>query len=85
MYKQCIKKKQYFGLSWWQVDKNPSANAGDTGSIPGLGRFYMLKATKPMSHNYRAHKLKLLKPMYLEPVHHKERRRHNEQPMHHNE
>ena len=24
------------------VDKNPPANAGDTGSIPGLGRFHML-------------------------------------------
>ena len=23
------------------VDKNPSANAGDTGSIPGPGRFHM--------------------------------------------
>ena len=24
------------------VDKNPPANAGDMGSIPGLGRFHML-------------------------------------------
>ena len=24
------------------VDKNPPANAGDTGSIPGLGRFHMV-------------------------------------------
>ena len=23
------------------VDKNPTANAGDMGSIPGPGRFYM--------------------------------------------
>jgi len=23
------------------VDKNPSANAGDTGSVPGLGRFHL--------------------------------------------
>ena len=23
------------------VDKNPPANAGDMGSIPGLGRFHM--------------------------------------------
>ena len=25
------------------VDKNPPANAGDTGSIPGPGRFHMLQ------------------------------------------
>ena len=25
------------------VVKNPPVNAGDTGSIPGLGRFYMLQ------------------------------------------
>jgi len=24
------------------VDKNPPVNAGDTGSVPGLGRFHML-------------------------------------------
>ena len=28
------------------VDRNPPANAGDTGSIPGLGRF-------PMPRNYK--------------------------------
>ena len=32
------------------VDKNPPANAGDTGSIPGPGRCH--EATKPMRHNY---------------------------------
>ena len=40
------------------VNKNPPANAGDTGSIPGPGRFHSRKiphacgAAKPMSHNY---------------------------------
>ena len=29
------------------VVKNPPANAGDPGSIPGLGRFHKLQATKP--------------------------------------
>ena len=29
-------------LSDGPVDKNPSANTGDTGSLPGLGRFHML-------------------------------------------
>ena len=35
------------------VVENPPANAGDVGSVPGLGRSYMLRATKPMHHNYR--------------------------------
>ena len=33
------------------VDKNPPANAGDTGSIPGPGRS-CCRATKPVHHNY---------------------------------
>ena len=33
------------------VDRNPPANVGDTGSIPGLGRFHMQRATKPVRHN----------------------------------
>ena len=28
------------------VEKNPSANAGDMGSIPGLGRFHMLRGNE---------------------------------------
>ena len=28
------------------MDENPPANAGDTGSIPGLGRFHMLQSNK---------------------------------------
>ena len=31
--------------------KNPPGNAEYTGSIPGLGRFHMLGATKPVCHN----------------------------------
>ena len=34
------------------VVKNPPANAGDTGSSPGLGRSHMPQATKPVCHNY---------------------------------
>ena len=37
------KKKSNIGLPWCPVVKNPPANAGDMGSIPGLGRFYMLQ------------------------------------------
>ena len=33
-------------LAGGAVDKNPPANAGDTGLIPGLGRFHMHRATK---------------------------------------
>ena len=29
------------GLSWWHRGRNPPANAGDTGLIPGLGRFHV--------------------------------------------
>ena len=39
----------FFGGS---VVKNQPANAGDTGSVPDLGRFHMPQSTKPMSHNY---------------------------------
>ena len=37
------------------VDKNPSANAGDTGLIPGSGRLHMLRGN-------RAHVPQLLSP-----------------------
>ena len=34
------------------VDENPPANAGHIDSIPGLGRFHVYGATKPVLHNY---------------------------------
>ena len=34
------------------VDGHLPANAGDIGLIPGLGGFYMPRATKPMYHNH---------------------------------
>ena len=49
------------------VDRNPPASAGDTGSIPGLGRFHMPKAAKPVHHNSRACMLQSLRPVCLEP------------------
>ena len=52
------------------MDKNPSANAGDAGLIPGLGKFQMLWTTK-------ACMLQLLKPVYLEPVSHNKRGHHD--------
>ena len=34
------------------VVKNPPANAGDTGSIPGPGRSHMPQSNQPVCHNY---------------------------------
>ena len=56
------------------VDKNPAANAGDTGSIPGPGRFHSHRTMKPMSphaaateaHVPRAHAPQQKKPSQLE-------------------
>ena len=51
------------------VDRNLPVSAGDTGMIPGPGRFHMPHgATKPMQHRYCACTLQLLKPLHLEPV-----------------
>ena len=63
--------------------KNPPANAGDMGSIPGPGRFTCQGATKPMHHHYQAHVLQLLKPDALEPMVCKKRSCGNEKPKHH--
>ena len=60
------------------VVKNPPANAGDTGSSPGLGRSHM-----PQSNYARAPQL--LKPACLEPVLRLKRSHHNEKPAHRNE
>ena len=58
------------------MDRNPPANAGDTGSIPGLGRFCMLWS------NY-VHVLQLLSLWALEPVPLNKRSHRNEKPLHH--
>ena len=60
------------------VDKNLSANAGDMGLIPGLGRSHML-------HSNKAREPQPLKPVHLEPVLCNERSDRNEKPMHHSE
>ena len=36
-----FKKISYIGLPWWHRVENLPANAGDTGSSPGLGRSHM--------------------------------------------
>ena len=53
--------------------KSPPANAEDTGSIPGPGRFHILQSIRApapqlLSFHSRAHELQLLKPVYLEPM-----------------
>ena len=63
------------------MDKNSLANAGDTGSIPGPGRLYMLQSNRdsvppllkpecPRAHTPQllSHMRQTLKPAHLEPV-----------------
>ena len=45
-------KKEFWDFPNGPVVKNLPASVGDTGSIPGLGRSHILRATKPMLHNY---------------------------------
>ena len=47
------------GLPWGRVVKNPPANAGDVGFIPGLGRY---QAPQLLSMCSVAHAMQLLKP-----------------------
>ena len=70
------------------VVKNPSANAGDTGSSPGPGRSHMLwsneaHAPQLLSLHSRAREPQLLKPVHLESVLQK-KSHHNEKPAHRN-
>ena len=47
-----VRKRSIGGFPGGAVVENPPANAGDTGSSPGLGRSHMPRATRPVSHNY---------------------------------
>ena len=38
-------KKYVLGLPWWRSVENLPANAGDTGSSPGLGRSHMPRSS----------------------------------------
>ena len=44
--------KSWTRLSNWTELMAPSANVGDRGLIPGLGRSYPRQSTNPMRHNY---------------------------------
>ena len=72
------------------VVKNLPASAGDTGSIPGPGRFHMPwdnGANGPQLLNPRsgAPESHILKPVHLEPAFRSKRSRHNEKTTHCNQ
>ena len=79
------------------VVKNLPANAGDTGSSPGLGRSHMppsnqARVPQLLSLCSRAHEPQLLahvpqllKPVHLEPLLCEKRSHRNEKPTHHKE
>ena len=50
MYLEKTNSKRYMDFPGGPAVKNLPASAGDTGSIPGLGRFR--GAIKPVCHNY---------------------------------
>ena len=49
------------------VDESPPVNAGDTGSIPGQGRFHVPRSPQLLSSLCRAHGPPLVKPACLKP------------------
>ena len=61
--------------------KKPLAKAGDTGSIPGVGRLLMPGGSKTFVPELPALVLQLLKPGHLELMRHK-RTHCNEKPVH---
>ena len=61
------KSNKYLDFPCGSVVKNPPANAGDVGLIPGRGRFQCPGTTKPMYHQYWAQEMQLLKSEFLEP------------------
>jgi len=66
------------------VDKNPPANVGDTGPIPGPGKFHMLLGNQARMPQLMSLCAELLEPMCLEPV--PDKRSHcNKKPVYHNE
>ena len=51
-YKKNTAKEHKQGFPGGAVVENLPANAGDTGSSPGLGDPTCRRATRPVSHNY---------------------------------
>ena len=83
-------KNNIGGFPGGTVVKNLPANAGDTGSSPGLGRSHMPRsnwAREPqlLSLCSRAHEPQLLKPVCLEPMLCNKTSHRDEKPVHCNE
>ena len=78
------------GFPGGAVVKNPPANAGDTGSIPGPGRSHMPRSNwarvpQLLSLRSRACKPQLLKLARLEPMLRNKRSHRNEKPVYRSE
>ena len=67
------------------VVKNPPANAGDTGSIPGPGRSHMPWSNEAREPQLLSSCATTTEPMCLEPVLRNKRSHHNEKPTHRSE
>ena len=63
---QSVLKKHMEGSPSGSVVKNPPANAGDMGSIPGLGRLHL--PIELLNLSSRAWELQLLNLLALEPA-----------------
>ena len=86
---EIVLKKSSRGFPGGAMDKNLPANAGDTGSSPGLGTSHMLRSNKArapqlLSLRSRAREPQLLKPACLEPMLRNKRSHRNEKPAHRN-
>ena len=66
------------GFPWCPVVRSLPANAGDTGSIPGLGRSHMMWGSVACGPQP-------LKPLHLEPVLRNKRSHRDEKPANHKE
>ena len=65
--------------------KNPPCSAGDTGSIPGPGRFYMPRGNWAHAPQLLSPLQQLLKPTRRMLMRHNKRSHPSEKPTHHNE
>ena len=71
-------RNPFQGFPGGAVVENPPANAGDTGSSPGLGRSHVTaEQLGPWA--------TIAEPAHLEPVLHNKRGRDNERPAHRDE
>ena len=62
----CILKFKKLGLPWWSSVWD-SASAGDTGLIPGMGRFHMLRQLSPCTTTAEAQGLRAHAPQPEKP------------------